>query len=144
MNEELGFDNSGGINNEVTNGVDNKSSEDYSQFAIPDSEQHKEDNELETDVFEASFDEQTLEEAKKNNKKKKHDKKNIFKDNKSLKEMLGNKGIVQNVFNPTSILYKLIAAFLVPVICIIVLGIFSYNSAADALTSSYTDRKSVV
>ena len=74
MNEELGFDNSGGINNEVTNGVDNKSSEDYSQFAIPDSEQHKEDNELETDVFEASFDEQTLEEAKKNNKKKKHDK----------------------------------------------------------------------
>ena len=70
MNEELGFDNSGGINNEVTNGVDNKSSEDYSQFAIPDSEQHKEDNELETDVFEASFDEQTLEEAKKNNKKK--------------------------------------------------------------------------
>ena len=45
MNEELGFDNSGGINNEVTNGVDNKSSEDYSQFAIPDSEQHKEDNE---------------------------------------------------------------------------------------------------
>ena len=139
MNEELGFDNSGGINNEVTNGVDNKSSEDYSQFAIPDSEQHKEDNELETDVFEASFDEQTLEEAKKNNKKKKHDKKNIFKDNKSLKEMLGNKGIVQNVFNPTSILYKLIAAFLVPVICIIVLGIFSYNSAADALTSSYTE-----
>ena len=46
---------------------------------------------------------------------------------------------MHNITNPKSILYKLIAAFLVPVLCIIVLGVVSYNSAANALTSSYTE-----
>ena len=37
-----------------------------------------------------------------------------------------------------SIQFKLIASFLVPVICIVILGVVSYQKASSAVTRSYT------
>lgn len=116
--------------------ADNQSTVSYGMQG-GDTEEGVDTGKADADIEAQDIDDGALTENTDNKDKFRHTKKHKKKAVKTADNKTNN--ILHNITNPKSILYKLIAAFLVPVLCIIVLGVVSYNSAANALTSSYTE-----